>query len=350
MEIKRIDLNYSEEKQHWFRGLVQNAYDNGWTYSSCTSEMWEDYVKRWNHFVDYLDRLRENKDLEVVKILIGEAPPFYRATKLSYERAYFYSPDETGNSPWFSAPLAIFVGNKKFNNKQEKLDALAEKGVLLLDIFPFPIIQDTEMRMDITGKFAEHLGTYFFPLVNSVISYLKAQPDGESRNLIINWGITATKYAGTQLMLGENSRQYFEINFPMFFDNPIALPSTDEIYHKNIIRFHRKDEIHAAKNKYLDIPNWTTSDGNDVPSTYFIFVVTLLFANRWKQWRQERKDQNKRYSVNAFIKFIYTNNNEAGKVTLDQINQLLAERPILPIFSTEKGRISLKEKCFFNSK
>lgn len=91
MEIEIVKISITDNgKKKWFEELVQSAYDNGWTYSSCTPEMWRDYVERWNHFVKYLEDLKKNPELKTVKILIGEAPPFYRATKKPYEKAYFY--------------------------------------------------------------------------------------------------------------------------------------------------------------------------------------------------------------------------------------------------------------------
>jgi hypothetical protein len=349
MKIEKIDIG-DFEKRGWFGELVQSAYDNGWTYSSCTPEMWSDYVERWNHFVKYLENLRKNSEVKIVKILIGEAPPFYRATKKPYEKAYFYSPDETGNSPWFSAPLAHFCPGEEFKYKHDKLLALASKGVLLVDIFPFPIIQDTEMRTDITGEFADHLSNYFFPLVNSVLLYLKHHPEGKSRKLKIEWGITATKYAGTQLMLGENSRSCFYKNFPNFDKNPVKETATNKIYHKQFIRFTSPVCKPTLNVNFLDIPNWTRSKTKDVDSPYFIFVVTLLFASYWSQWREERKDLKKRYSQKAFVKYLFSGKSAKGKITLVEINKLLVKRPILPIFSAGMKRISLIRGDFFNFK
>ena len=353
MEIKIEKIcKMSLSKKSWFKRLVKNAYKNGWTYSSCTDEMWEEYVGRWNHFIDYIDRLKLSDGLDVVKILIGEAPPFYRATKENYERAYFYAPNETGSSPWFSAPFACFVEKKELVDKQNKLHALADKGILLLDIFPFPIIQDTEMRTDITGEFAGHLSTYFFPLVKSVLHYLKSYPEGKSRELNIEWGITATKYAGTQLMLGENSRSCFDDNFPCFFNNPLTLPDTNEVYHKQFIRFFSSSFTPLIDVDYLDIPDWTTSNDKEVKSPYFIFVVTLLHANEWNDWLKTRKKMGKKYSQKAFVDYLFSGERPNGQITLSEINDLLAKRPVLPIFSTDKGRarISMKNGDFFNSK
>lgn len=78
MEIEEITELNSGEKRMWFERLVNNAYNNGWTYSSCTDEIWKDYVERWNHFVRYLKFMRDNFKEETIKVLIGEAPPFYR--------------------------------------------------------------------------------------------------------------------------------------------------------------------------------------------------------------------------------------------------------------------------------
>ena len=92
------------------------------------------------------------------------------------------------------------------------------------------------------------------------------------------------------------------------------------------------------------------SNAKEVESPYFIFVVTLLFANCWSQWRQERKDHKKRYSQKAFVKYLFSGKSSEGKITLAEINKLLAKRPILPIFSAGMKRISLIPSDFFNSK
>ena len=323
-----------------FRKLVNSAYQAGWTYSSFTNELWVEYANRWNHFVDFVDALKANTKLEKIKILIGEAPPFYRAIKKDHEKAYFYSPHETGTSPWFSAPLAYFVKNKNLENKRAKLDAIAKEGVLLLDIFPFPIVKDTEMRTDITGEFAKHLIDYFVPFVLSVLECLGL----ESRELKIEWGITATKYAGTQFILGQNSRKVMLGSFENIFDSPI-----DGIQYKRTLQFYSSESPLSSSKEILNIPNWTGVYDERVHSPYFIFVVTLLYANYWSQWRQEREGLKKRYSQKAFVKYLFSGKSAEGKITLDEINKLLAERPILPIFSTDKGRISMVKGNFFNS-
>ena len=146
------------KKKKWFEELVQSAYDNGWTYSSCTPEMWSDYVERWNHFVEYLEYMRDNLEQQTVKILIGEAPPFYRANITKKKRSYFYDPNETLHTPWFGALYKKFVLDNKNEttkkSKEVKLQELAAKGTLLIDLFPFPIIQSPEVRMEVTGNFS----------------------------------------------------------------------------------------------------------------------------------------------------------------------------------------------------
>jgi hypothetical protein len=51
-------------------------------------------------------------------------------------------------------------------NKPEDLIELATKQFLLLDIFPFPIIQDTEIRKEVTGEFGAWLELYF--IINQI--------------------------------------------------------------------------------------------------------------------------------------------------------------------------------------
>jgi hypothetical protein len=337
MEIERIDINDSEEKQFWFRDLVQTAYDNGWTYSSCTPEMWKEYVERWNHFVEYLKYMRVNREQQIVKILIGEAPPFYRATKERCDRAYFYSPEETGFSPWFSSPLIHFVGKKKIKSKRNKLEALAKKRVLLLDVFPFPIIQDTEMRMDITGKFAKHLQTYFLDYVKSVIVYLELETEK------IEWGVAATKYAGTQLMLGENSRCVLGNGIIDFFKSPI----TEKITFKSVLKFHDDSKLPMVICKdSLNLSIWSSSKKKKVLSPYFVFVVTLLNAKEWLEYVKDAKNRKESFTSHDFTKQLLDNKLEDF---LRELNRELSEKKMLPIFSTASGGISFNEKAFFNS-
>lgn len=326
-----------------FKELVNKAYRNGWTYSTCTPEMWTDYSNRCMHFIQYLKDLKRNKgSLETVKILIGEAPPFYRATKESNERAYFYSPEETGSSPWFSAPLVHFVGKKKNNLKQNKLYALAEKGILLLDVFPFPIIQDTEMRMDITGEFAEHLKTYFLPFVRSVIEYLELESEK------IEWGIAATKYAGTQLILGENSRVVLENGIKDFFESPITKKITGEIAFKSYLKFHDDSEEPFSPSNYsLNLSIWSSSKNKKkVFSPYFVFIITLLNAKEWLECLKDAKNRKESFTSHDFTKQLVNNKLEDF---LRELNMQLSEKKMLPIFSTASGGISFNEKAFFNS-
>ena len=325
-----------------FKELVNKAYRNGWTYSTCTPEMWTDYSNRCMHFMQYLEDLKRNKgSLETVKILIGEAPPFYRATKKPYEKAYFYSPDETGNSPWFSAPLAHFCPDEELKNKHDKLLALASKGVLLLDIFPFPIIQDTEMRTDITGEFAKHLETYFLPFVKSILEHLELEPEK------IEWGIAATKYAGTQLMLGENSRSVLGNGIKDFFESPITKNNTGKITFKSVLKFHDDSKLPMVICKdSLNLSIWSSSKKKKVLSPYFVFVVTLLNAKLWLEYVDDKK-VNKR----SFSAYTYTNDQIGDDVEkfLRGFNTRLRKKIMLPIFSTVSGGISFNDKAFFNS-
>ena len=326
-----------------FKKLVNKAYRNGWTYSTCTPEMWTDYSNRCMHFMQYLEDLKRNKgSLETVKILIGEAPPFYRATKKPYEKAYFYSPDETGNSPWFSAPLAHFCPDEELKNKHDKLLALASKGVLLLDIFPFPIIQDTEMRTDITGEFAKHLETYFLPFVKSILEHLELEPEK------IEWGIAATKYAGTQLMLGENSRSVLGNGIKDFFESPITKKNTGKITFKSVLKFHDDSKLPMVICKdSLNLSIWSSSKNKKkVFSPYFVFIITLLNAKEWLECLKDAKNRKESFTSHDFTNQLVNNKLEDF---LRELNMQLSEKKMLPIFSTAYGGISFNDKAFFNS-
>jgi hypothetical protein len=77
-------------------------------------------------------------------ILIGEAPPPYTAPLK--ENTYFYNKDHIGNTPYFTAPCKAFDA---LGNKGKKLVQLADKGALLLDLFPFAIPYNDPIKISI---------------------------------------------------------------------------------------------------------------------------------------------------------------------------------------------------------
>jgi len=332
MKIEKIQKEDSGKKK-WFEGLVKYAFENGWTYSSCTDEIWNDYVNRWNHFVDYLKKLKvyEGK----VRILIGEAPPFYRANVPTASRSYFYDPQEIKYTPWFGALYRKFVleGGSETEKKSKdiKLQELASKGVILIDLFPFPIIQSTEVRMEVTGNFSGWIETYFKPLLDGLLNCLKC----ELKELKFEFGMAATKYAATQFLLGSNVRCILSKDSSnILFDNPIKHPEF-----LNISQFHRGEE--KIENNALLLPiNVMKKDGTidcEKYNDYFEFVVTIVYSNEWNHFKGD--------SIGKFVK-----QKMSVPGFLDELNEKLMERKLLPIYSADSVMISLEEGVFFNSK
>ncbi len=332
MKIERIE-NTDVIKNKWFERLVNNAYINGWTYSSCTDDIWKDYVERWNHFVEYLDYMRVKFKGDTLKILIGEAPPFYRKIVEKRNRSYFYDPKETKYTPWFGALYKKFVltgdEEKSKSSKENKLEELALKGVLLIDLFPFPIIQSTEVRMEVSGNFSGWIEDYFMPFLDAVLNYLAF----ERTETKFEFGMAATKYAATQFLLGTNVREILskgrkELNQPI--TNP-------EFVDK--VQFHKGCEV--IKGEILFLPIYVKKkDGSfDVNkyNDYFEFVVTIVYSEDWLN-----------YNGDSVTRFVKDKMREEG--FLKRLNETISDRNLLPIYSADSVMISLEEGVFFNSK
>ena len=332
MEIKIVKISITENlKKKWFEELVQSAYDNGWTYSSCTPEMWSDYVERWNHFVKYLEDLKKNSELKTVKILIGEAPPFYRANVLPGNRSYFYDPEETKYTPWFGALYKKFVLDSKNEttkkSKEVKLQELAEKGILLIDLFPFPIIQSTEVRMEVTGNFSGWIETYFKPFLDALLNYLK----DELKEVKFEFGMAATKYASTQFLLGTNVRTIIE---KMKLE-PIEIPDFYKTIHFCTNPIVCMDTTQLCLPVYVLKKDGTFDFGKH--NDYFEFVVTIVYSYEWGIFTGD--------SIGKFVKL-----KMKEKGFLVELNETLSKRNLLPIYSADGVMISLEEGVFFNSK
>ena len=316
-----------------FKKLVNKAYRNGWTYSTFTPEMWTDYNNRCKHFEQYLVKLKKNESIETVKILIGEAPPFYRANITKKKRSYFYDPNETLHTPWFGALYKKFVLDNKNEttkkSKEVKLQELAEKGILLIDLFPFPIIQSPEVRMEVTGNFSGWIKIYFKPFLDAVLNYLK----DELKEVKFEFGMAATKYAATQFLLGTNVRDIL-LEEPSLLNQPITNPKF-----VGIMKFHAGKE--KIVKEVLFLPIYVQKKDNSFDkkkyNDYFEFIITILYSEDWLKFDDD--------SVGKFVKLKMK---EYG--FLVDLNERLSKRNLLPIYSADGVMISLEEGVFFNSK
>jgi hypothetical protein len=99
---------------------------------------YEAYLQRKQAFDAYCAKLSvdEAGKKRVDYLLMAEAPP------LIDSGTYFYFDHALNSTHWFKVPALCFLGHCNPANqteKQEMLDELAAKGVLLVDLCPFPL-------------------------------------------------------------------------------------------------------------------------------------------------------------------------------------------------------------------
>lgn len=125
-----------------------------------------DYLSRENFLEDYLDIFR-GRDTRATRGLPGPHPfhaqlsdPLFVAPKIAYiligeaanssSDTFFYNPAHLTPTNWLRSPLEAFgCGSSYPTNRNEKIDALfalAMKGFLLLDLYPFAIAYSSTMR------------------------------------------------------------------------------------------------------------------------------------------------------------------------------------------------------------
>ena len=272
-----------------FETLYDKAWENGWVYGRFFQELYDEYLVNWVYFVDYLDVLKgaskksrmyarvhdkfviviaENQQpilIEAedhygshikyhtkpaaIEILIGEAPPYWKGNAKNKDKSYFYNPSQTNSSPWLNAP-ADWKSSGKFKAKAkdlkdikiEKLKLLAEHKVVLIDVFPFPIIQDTKIRQAVSGKFPEHIEEYFIPKLESIREYISVKKEN------ITYGFVATTYGSLHLLFGDKTREIFINDFDSTFYtkgikvkvSPIELVYNGIKNHDKLIAFNGK--------------------------------------------------------------------------------------------------------------
>jgi hypothetical protein len=336
-----------------FESLHREAWHNGWTYGPAFPELYEDYLVNWVYFVDYVDvlinarnnshkRQYERTGADIVhiplengqvllrhvpdaykdafnplsnveaemlvtknaplKIFIGEAPPKWKWKELTSNRTYFYHPFFTKKSDWLEVPKNIF--NVSNPNKPEDLIELATKQFLLLDIFPFPIIQDTEIRKEVTGEFGAWLELYFIGYFTKCINYIEQHVG----NIKKEYALAMPLYGSLQICFGETSRDVIKKEIDdKFYSKPI-----DEL--KNEV--HEKWEIRLA--------NDGEKQGNN----------TTILAG-------DKKD---RYN------FILGINPSINNYNLSELNDKFANDYLVNIPMLTTGKNSLSSSEFINSK
>jgi hypothetical protein len=213
-----------------FEKMHSEAWENGWTYGPAHTELYLDYLKNWDCFMNYLNDVIKNfDDKKSIKILIGEAPPFWVGNSAQKDRSYFYNIKQTRGSTWLNAPFkyfhyslhpsvsVVFISSEKslkYNSKGKqikklsKLNFLAKQGVVLLDIFPFPIRQTTKIRETITSNFSKHFKEYFEDFYKKVKIYISCKTNNE--NILFEYALVTPIFTGLQILYGSKSKDVFE--------------------------------------------------------------------------------------------------------------------------------------------
>jgi hypothetical protein len=164
--------------------------NQGWVHNTPIDDIVDEYFSKIGRKKMYNNHLQAiiNKDEYLysreVHILIGEAPPYYPNKKYPSikNRKYFYDPNQSMDTPYFKQVCANFL-NVEDNSKEEKqdmLNKLKNNGVLIFDIFPFPIFQSTAIRENINldegdskkSMFNLYLDNYFKPRFDKLIELL----------------------------------------------------------------------------------------------------------------------------------------------------------------------------------
>jgi hypothetical protein len=274
-----------------FYDMHYEAWQNGWTYGPAYPKLYDDYLVNWIYFVDYLDFMIKSKCKEhkrfrdckensfnfkryfqsdekdkfieaaidkdfwkekftnpisknesrvfTLKIFIGEAPPYWRGIYLhDYEkRNYFYHPLSKQTQSYFEVPSKIFLDETeqsyRANQKVDFLAALASKGFLLIDIFPFPINQDTKIRREVSTQFGDWIDKRFKSEFNKYHNYIEYSLKECKINSKKEFAIAMPLYGALQICFGETSRKnIIEGIDKNFFNEPIT-ELKNEIYPKN---------------------------------------------------------------------------------------------------------------------
>ena len=173
-----------------------------------------------------------------------------------------------------------------FNTKQEKLEFLAKEGIVLIDIFPFPIIQDPKVRTEITGGYAYHIENYFLKKYSEIINYIDT-----TKRIKFTHGLVATELGALQFLCDKsiflldgysdivNSRIEFQefICIESWIENIIGLNPNDKKKpcDSNLISHYEKYEEY-----YIPIVKYSSKNEKTDWSDKLKFVRELLEYER----------------------------------------------------------------------
>lgn len=339
-----------------FEDLYDKAWENGWVYGKFFQELYDEYLVNWVYFVDYLDvlkgvklddrmykRIQDNfvivtannqkpilieaedhygshielhNTLENIEILIGEAPPYWKGNAKNKDKSYFYNPNYyIKKGSWITAPLT-FKGMDKLqstpDDKTTKLSKLAIMGMFLFDVFPFPIIQDTKIRQAVSGKFPEHIQTYFIPKLDSIINYIGVEKKD------ITYGFAATTYGSLHLLFGDKTSEILKDFDKNFYDKGIKEVCVLNI--NLIYNGEKNDQQIVAFNKM------------NIPTVLFKYIYKLICPEDTPDNRLKEMPTGKLFDDDDYVRKI----------------KIILEKNKIPILMDGSGNVNFTK--FFNSK
>ena len=278
-------------------------------------DFYTDFFPKKGTVENLKEGVEKKEIISSVEILIGEAPPYWKGNADNKDKSYFYNPNYCEKKgSWITAPLT-FKGIDKFISdsvdKTSKLSELAKMRMFLFDVFPFPIIQDTKIRQAVSGKFPEHIQTYFIPKLNSIIKYIGVE------TMNIKYGFAATTYGSLHLLFGDKTSEILK-NFD------------DDFYHKGIEKVDvlKINLIHQGKKNNQQI----VAFNKKIPTVLFKYIYKLICPEDTPDKRLKDLAIKKMFDEDDYVRKI----------------KIILEKNKIPILMDGSGNVNFTK--FFNSK
>jgi hypothetical protein len=193
---------------------------NGWVHNTPLESVLREFEHRNECFKSYFQNI--SKGIKEIHILIGEAPPYYPNDKFPEKknRKYFYDEEQSHNTGYFKEPCKHFLKAEEWGIenpvKKDLLIELAKNGVIIFDIFPFPVFQSTDIRKKIIRRtisifpqdtpnkqpaFEEYLNKYFTPRLICLKEKLQEKlKQPEQKDIPIKYYLFAPKLTSIQFL------------------------------------------------------------------------------------------------------------------------------------------------------
>jgi hypothetical protein len=223
-----------------FRECYMFCLEQGWVHNTPIQDLVNDYFiapkGRNVLFRNHLKKIVDGPSHEI-HVLIGEAPPYYPNCEFPKHRnrKYFYDENQSMNTAYFKEPCKHFLGitewRKIKETKSQLLQSLALDGVLIFDIFPFPVYQSTDIRdkiargktqndeNDISSYYHDMRSSFFTNYLNYFFlpRFVKLLEEFESKKIKIY--LFAPKYTSIQFIHWAKDLELFKKHFVQFSES-----------------------------------------------------------------------------------------------------------------------------------